>query len=131
LRTSISSILFMRANERTTPPRAGTAPPHRPVPAPRATTGSPHDFAILTTAATSRVLRGKTTAAGGAVCEYASNAYTAKSSGAVFTPSAPTASTSRLCNELLIKQILRAQLHKRGDSPVPLALDGLRTPSFL
>ena len=45
----------MRANETITPPAAGTAPPHSPVPAPRATIGSPSSRAIFTTAQTSRV----------------------------------------------------------------------------
>jgi hypothetical protein len=36
-----STICFMRANSTITPPRSGTAPPDSPVPAPRATIGSP------------------------------------------------------------------------------------------
>ena len=85
----------MRANETTSPPREGTAPPHRPVPAPRGTTGSPHSRAIRTAIPTSRASRGTIAAEGSRSSEYASKAYTARSSGAVRTISGPSASCSR------------------------------------
>ena len=55
---------FIRANEITTPPCVGTAPPQRPVPAPRATIGAPQAFAIRTVALTSRTSLGITAALG-------------------------------------------------------------------
>ncbi len=64
----------MRANETTRPPCVGTAPPQKPVPAPRGTTGAPHARAIRTPIATSRASRGTITAAGGPLAEYASKA---------------------------------------------------------
>ena len=45
-------------------PGTGTLPPLSPVPAPRVTMGTPCWTADFTQAATSAVLRGKTTAAG-------------------------------------------------------------------
>ena len=44
---------FMRANSTITPPRSATAPPESPVPAPRATMGSPLARAHCTTRLTS------------------------------------------------------------------------------
>ena len=55
------------------PPAIGTAPPHNPVPAPRATIGSPQSRAIFTTALTSRIDAGNTTALGVPPSVYASN----------------------------------------------------------
>src|SRR6266511_2652049 len=54
----------IRANEITMPPRAATAPPVCPVPAPRGTTGVPVESAKRTTRATSSVVRGTTTTSG-------------------------------------------------------------------
>jgi hypothetical protein len=48
----------------TTQPCTAFAPPDRPVPAPRVTTGTPSRAHAVTTAATSAVLRGRTTATG-------------------------------------------------------------------
>ena len=54
--TSMSAIRFMRVVTSTTPPTSGTAPADRPVPAPRATTGTPCRRAAFTTAAASSVV---------------------------------------------------------------------------
>ena len=77
-------------------PSTAFAPPTRPEPAPRGTTGTPCRAATCITATTSAVLRGKTTAAGrpaGASIAW-SRAYAAVTSGSVRTPSAPSASRS-------------------------------------
>src|SRR6266536_6188442 len=55
---------FMRARERTMPPRAVTQPPTYPWPAPRAVTGILCRWAKRRMAATERVLRGRATASG-------------------------------------------------------------------
>ena len=55
----------MRSTESTKPPKTGKAPPERPVPAPRGVTGKYSSWAKRRTAATSAVLPGNTTAAGG------------------------------------------------------------------
>jgi hypothetical protein len=57
-------IRRIRANETTMPPRAATAPPVCPVPAPRGTIGVPVSFAIRMVAATSAVVSGTTTTSG-------------------------------------------------------------------
>ena len=49
----------MRASEMTTPPAIGVAPPERPVPAPRATNGTPSRWQARTTACTSSVEAGQ------------------------------------------------------------------------
>ena len=54
----------MRARPITTPPAAGSAPPLRPVPAPRLTNGILWRAQTRTTACTSSALRGSTTAPG-------------------------------------------------------------------
>jgi len=64
LAPSISSTRFIRSNDTTSPPAAGTAAPDNPVPAPRAVTLSPWAPATRSTAATSAVLPGRTTNAG-------------------------------------------------------------------
>ena len=56
----------MRAVLTTMPPQAATAPPLRPVPAPRATTGTRRRCAMRTTAWTCVALSGNTTASGSA-----------------------------------------------------------------
>ena len=53
---------FIRAKLTNTPPRAGMAPPDRPVPAPRAVYGTPCALHSLMTADTSWALIGNTTA---------------------------------------------------------------------
>ena len=58
----ISTIASMRSSERITPPSTALAPPDRPVPAPRGTIGTPAAAHALTTAATSAVLVGRTSA---------------------------------------------------------------------
>ena len=54
----------MRASETTAQPGTGRAPPERPVPAPRGTSGTLASRAILTTSTTSAVEPGRTTRAG-------------------------------------------------------------------
>ena len=54
----------MRVVTMTTPPSQGIAPPERPVPEPRAVTGSPCRRAMRTAAATSSAVSGRTTASG-------------------------------------------------------------------
>ena len=54
----------MRAKATMSPPSRGIAPPERPVPAPRPTNGTPNSWASFTSAATSSVVRGKTTRSG-------------------------------------------------------------------
>ena len=61
---SISRMRFIRVTASTMPPRCAPAPPLSPVPAPLATTGTPRRAAIATTAETSAVEDGSTTAAG-------------------------------------------------------------------
>lgn len=56
----------MRAIDTTTPPENGTAAPVVPVPAPRATIGTPCARQACTIATTSSVSPGKATAAGNA-----------------------------------------------------------------
>ena len=51
----------MRARLSTRQPGVGSAPPDRPVPAPRGTTGIPTSRASFITATTSSVLAGRTT----------------------------------------------------------------------
>ena len=55
---------FIRESATTTAPSTGSAPPERPVPAPRGTMGAPAARAARTTAATSSVEPGSTTSAG-------------------------------------------------------------------
>ena len=54
----------MRLRPMTTPSATGSAPPERPVPAPRATNGTSAPAQVRTTAATCSVVSGSTTAAG-------------------------------------------------------------------
>ena len=61
---SISRIRFIRASEMTTPSATGKAPPERPVPAPRATNGSPSRAHSRTTPALRRSSPASTTSAG-------------------------------------------------------------------
>jgi hypothetical protein len=55
----------MRAVDSTMPPSAGSAPPARPVPAPRAVTGTPRSAASRSSDATCSVVSGRTTTSGG------------------------------------------------------------------
>ncbi len=64
---SISRIRDIRANETTTPPSTGMAPPERPVPAPRGTIGTPCCEQNRASFDTSAVSLGSTTASGEAV----------------------------------------------------------------
>ena len=59
----------MREHSITTPPPCATAPPERPVPAPRGTKGTPNSRQARTTRQTSSRERGSTTAVG---CERCS-----------------------------------------------------------
>src|ERR1700716_3563876 len=61
---SISTIFRIRANDTTMPPRAATAPPVWPVPAPRGTIGVPVSAATRIAATTSAVVSGTTTTSG-------------------------------------------------------------------
>ena len=61
---SISRIAFIRLVETTTPPAPGSAPPLRPVPAPRAVKGMPFATHHRTSRAVSSVLLGSATAVG-------------------------------------------------------------------
>ena len=65
--TSISRMRAMRANDTTTPPSTGIAPPDSPVPAPRGTIGTWCSWQKRASAATSPVSLGRTTASGVAV----------------------------------------------------------------
>src|SRR5690606_38361394 len=53
--TSMRRIRFIDSRDSTTPPATALAPPDRPVPAPRATTGTPCAAHAATTARTSAV----------------------------------------------------------------------------
>ena len=64
LGTSTSRIRFIRARPMTMPSAIGIAPPESPVPAPRATNGTPWAAHTRTAATTSAVERGSTTASG-------------------------------------------------------------------
>ena len=56
---------FIRASEITTPSATGSAPPERPVPAPRATNGTPCSWQSRTTAGDLlRPCSGRTTSSG-------------------------------------------------------------------
>ncbi len=57
-----------RASEMTTPPTTGSAPPESPVPAPRATNGTPWSWQSFTTAWTSGAEPGIATSSGIARC---------------------------------------------------------------
>jgi hypothetical protein len=61
---SISTMRVMRSNDTTIPPSAGMHAPDSPVPDPRAVTGTPWRSATPSTAATSPVVDGSTTATG-------------------------------------------------------------------
>ena len=54
----------MRESATTTPPGVGRAPPERPVPEPRGTSGTPAARASRTTCTTSSVVAGSTTRSG-------------------------------------------------------------------
>src|SRR5947208_2991943 len=61
---SMAVIAFIASKETTTHPSTALAPPDRPVPAPRATIGTPCSAHHWTIFRTSAVSRGRTTAAG-------------------------------------------------------------------
>src|SRR5712692_6232794 len=61
---STSRMRVSRASEMTIPPATGSAPPERPVPAPRATNGIRSSLQSRTTARTSSTLPGSATSAG-------------------------------------------------------------------
>jgi hypothetical protein len=63
----------MREHSTTTPPSSATAPPERPVPAPLATKGTPASRQARTTAETSLVRRGNTTALGREPCRVSAS----------------------------------------------------------
>ena len=63
------------------PPSSATAPPLSPVPAPRATTGSPCLWAVASTRETSSVDLGRTTSWGMALSTEPSYSKTIRSSG--------------------------------------------------
>ncbi|KQP26762.1 hypothetical protein ASF38_07015 [Aeromicrobium sp. Leaf272] len=88
--TSIERIRSSRRVLRTTDPAGALAPPASPVPAPRVTTARPASSAATTQAATSRVVRGDSTATGSArSTSWASScANPATTSGSVCTTSA-------------------------------------------
>jgi hypothetical protein len=64
LGTSTSRIARIRDRPITIPSATGTDPPERPVPAPRATNGTPWRSQAETAATTSAVLPGSATASG-------------------------------------------------------------------
>jgi hypothetical protein len=73
---STSRIWRMRVSEITIPSATGVAPPDRPDPAPRATQGTPARWQARTTAWTSSVDPGSTTADGvTAYCRSPSDSY--------------------------------------------------------
>ena len=79
---------FIRASEITTPSATGSAPPDRPVPAPRATNGTPCSWQSRTTAATCSAVSGRTTSSGIARQPVsASHSYTRSCSGSAITAS--------------------------------------------
>jgi len=78
-----------------TPPSTASTAPLRLVPAPRGMIGSFSRLQSFTTATTSSVVRGKTTAVGKFFSNvYASHSYTSNSSSADNTASAPTMACS-------------------------------------
>ena len=82
----------MRARPMTMPSATGTAPPERPVPAPRATNGAPWVRHTRTAACTSSVVRGRTTASGTARWPVRpSHSYIRSSAGSEMTASVPSA----------------------------------------
>jgi len=64
LRGSIATTALRRARPRITPLPSGSAPPESPVPAPRATTGTPRSLHTRNTACISSMVRGNATASG-------------------------------------------------------------------
>ena len=76
----------MRASEMTTPPAIGVAPPESPVPAPRATNGTPSRWHARTTACTCAVEDGSATSSGTARWPVSpSHSYTRSCSGSEIT----------------------------------------------
>src|SRR5437667_6927806 len=71
-RALISMMRFIRANDRTMPPRDGTQPPTYPKPAPRAVTAMWCRLAKRRMVATERVPRGSTTASGNRLANHLS-----------------------------------------------------------
>jgi hypothetical protein len=61
---STSTMRRIRVSEMSTPSATGSAPPDSPEPAPRATHGTPARWQARTTACTSSVVSGSTTAPG-------------------------------------------------------------------
>ena len=103
LTSSISTMLVMRVSAMTMPPCSAIAPPLRPVPAPRATTGTPWAPAAFTTSETSDVVRGRTTTVGSARSTEPSYSKTIRSSGLCTTFGSPTTAVrSRMSSELLM-----------------------------
>ena len=85
----------MRARLMTIPPAAGSAPPLRPVPAPRLTNGTLSRAHSRTTACTCPAVRGSTTASG-ITRKFVSpsHSYVCNWLSPVINPSAPTALSS-------------------------------------
>jgi hypothetical protein len=78
------------------PPSTGSAPPERPVPAPRGTIGMPASHASRTQAATSSVEAGRTTIAGRIrMPSSPSHSYVRRSLGALNVLRAPTIAAKR------------------------------------
>src|SRR5581483_11684206 len=91
---SISRMRVMRVRATTTPPTAATAPPLRPVPAPRGITGTSKRWATRTAAATCSVDSGKTTACGSPRSIVPSYSKAISSSGVEMTRSRPSPRSS-------------------------------------
>ena len=91
LATSTASTSRIRCKPTTTPSATGSAPPESPVPAPRATNGTPASWQARTTAATSSVVAGSATAEGETRTPVRpSHAYVASWAGAVSSQRSPT-----------------------------------------
>src|SRR5438105_6684274 len=89
----------MRAKASTTAPLRASAPPLRPVPAPRGTIGNPFSPASRTMPATCSVVCGKTTARGAEVWMPPSYSYSIRSSARSRTASEPAIFLSWRTNE--------------------------------
>ena len=115
LSRSTSSTRFRRVSAISTPSSAGSAPPDRPEPAPRATNGTPASWQARTMACTSSADPGSTTAPGVALkCMSPSDSYVRSASRSVTT-----------CSEPLMRAICSTR------SPTAIASPSRSTPATM
>jgi hypothetical protein len=115
LAKSTSRMRFMRARLMTIAPAAGSAPPLRPVPAPRLTKGILSRAYSRTTACARPAVRGSTTASGITRKFVSAHSYVCNWLFPVISPSAPTAvcSSSILARLNILRNSLRDESRHR------------------